>query len=149
MDFNETWQIASIQGPLPSLCILGRSKNQKWPHWPLIDWDIFYFSVTATLNSTKLYRKHDLNVLYQVYVLSFRADQKTKMAAMASNWLRHFSNTDQTWMCWGADKQSHILFSKLLLMNMCNYCCKLLYKIYKQTIRTTVFPQQQFSATSL
>ena len=42
---------------------------------PLIDWDIFDFSFkTAEQNSTKLDRKQDLNVLYQVCV--FRADQK-------------------------------------------------------------------------
>ena len=43
---------------------------------------------TAERNSTKLDRKQDLNVLYQVCV--FRADQKNKMAALASDWLRHF-----------------------------------------------------------
>ena len=39
-------------------------------------------------NSTKLYRKQDLNVLYQVCV--FRANQKNKMAALATDWLIHF-----------------------------------------------------------
>ena len=39
-------------------------------------------------NSTKLDRKQDLNVLYQVCV--FRADWKNKIAASASDWLRHF-----------------------------------------------------------
>ena len=37
---------------------------------------------------TKLYRKVDLNVFYQVCV--FRADRKNKMAALASDWLGHF-----------------------------------------------------------
>ena len=46
----------------------------RWPPWPLIGWDIFDFSSkTAERNSTKLDRKQDLNVLYQVCV--FRADQ--------------------------------------------------------------------------
>ena len=50
---------------------------------------IFDFSSeTAKQNSTKLHRKQDLNVLYQVCV--FRADRKNKMAALASDWLRHF-----------------------------------------------------------
>ena len=50
---------------------------------------IFIFSSeTNERNSTKLDRKQDLNVLYQVSV--FRADQKNKMAALASDWLRHF-----------------------------------------------------------
>ena len=61
----------------------------RWPSWPLIGWDIFDFSSeTAQRNSTKLDRKHGLNVLYQVWV--FRADRKNKMAALASDWLRHF-----------------------------------------------------------
>ena len=110
----------------------------RWPPWPLIGWDIFDFSSeTAERNSTKLDRKQDLNVLYQVCV--FRADHKkqdgrpglwlaetfstsplkplngiqrnltgskismsstkfvffgpiikNKMAALASDWLRHF-----------------------------------------------------------
>ena len=61
----------------------------RWPPWPLIGWDIFDFSSeTAGQNSTKLDRKQDLNILYQVCV--FRADRKNKMAALASDWLRHF-----------------------------------------------------------
>ena len=61
----------------------------RWPPWPLIGWDIFDFSSeTAERNSTKLDRKQDLNILYQVCV--FRADLKNKMAALASDWPRHF-----------------------------------------------------------
>ena len=136
-EFNETWQEARSQRPLPSLCFWGRSEKQdgrpglwlaetfstsplkplngiqrnltgskistsstkfvffrpiektRWPPWPLIGWDIFDFSSeTAERNSTKLDRKQDLNVLYQVCV--FQADRKNKMAALASDWLRHF-----------------------------------------------------------
>ena len=136
-EFNETWQNARTQHPLPSLCFSGRSEKQdgrpglwlaetfstsplkplngiqrnligsnismsstkfvffgpigktRWPPWPLIGWDIFDFSSeTAERNSTKLNRKQDLNVLYQVCV--FRAYRKNKMAALASDWLRHF-----------------------------------------------------------
>ena len=61
----------------------------RWPPWPLIGWDLFNFSSeTAEWNSTKLDRKQDLNILYQVCI--FRADRKNKMAALASDWLRHF-----------------------------------------------------------
>ena len=61
----------------------------RWPPWPLIGWDIFDFSSETTeWNSTKLHRKQDLNVLYQVCV--FGADRKNKMAALASDWLIHF-----------------------------------------------------------
>ena len=50
---------------------------------------IFDFSSeTAKLNSTKLDRKQDLKVLYKVCV--FWADRKNKMAALASDCLRHF-----------------------------------------------------------
>ena len=67
----------------------GRIGKTRWPPWPLIGWDIFDFSSeTAEWNSTKLERKQDLNVLYQVSV--FQADRKNKMAALASDWLRHF-----------------------------------------------------------
>ena len=54
----------------------------------LIGWDIFDFSKTAEGNSTKLDRKQDLNVFYQVCV--FRADRKNKMATLASDWLSYF-----------------------------------------------------------
>ena len=61
----------------------------RWPPWPLIGWDIFdFFSETAEWNSTKLDRKQDLNFFYQV--CAFRADRKNKLAALASDWLRHF-----------------------------------------------------------
>ena len=61
----------------------------RWPPWPLIGWDIFDFSSeTVEWNWRKLDRKQDLKVLYQVCV--FRADRKNKMAALASDWLRHF-----------------------------------------------------------
>ena len=46
------------------------------------------FSETAERNSTKLDRKQDLNVLHQVCV--FLADRKNKLAAVASDWLKHF-----------------------------------------------------------
>ena len=61
----------------------------RWSSRPLIGWDIFDFSSeTVEQNLTKLDRKQDLNILYQVCV--FRADRKNKMAAPASDWLRHF-----------------------------------------------------------
>ena len=88
-EFNETWQEARSLRPLPSLCFSGQSEKTRWPPWPLIGWDIFDFSSeTAERNSTKFDSKQDLNVLYQVCV--FWADRKNKMAALASDWLRHF-----------------------------------------------------------
>ena len=75
----------------------------RWPPRPLIGWDVLNFSSeTAKRNSTKLDRKQDLNVFYQVCV--FRADRKNKMAALASDWLRlwlllwnHWTEFNETW----------------------------------------------------
>ena len=66
----------------------GLIRKTRRPPWPLIGWDIFNFSETTERNSTKLDRKQDHNVPYQVCV--FRADWKNKMDALASDWLRHF-----------------------------------------------------------
>ena len=74
---------------LYQVCVFRADRKKRWPPWPLIGWDIFdLLSETVDRNSTKLDRKQDLNVLYQVCV--FRADRKNKMAALASDWLRHF-----------------------------------------------------------
>ena len=66
----------------------GPNGKTRWPFWALIGWDIFDFPETADQNSTKLDRKQDLNVLYQVCV--FWADRKNKTATLASDWLRQF-----------------------------------------------------------
>ena len=61
----------------------------RWPLWPLIGSDIFDYSYeTAERNSTKLDRKQDLNILFQVCV--FPANCKNKIAALAFDWLSHF-----------------------------------------------------------
>ena len=60
-------------------------KKPRWPHRSPNGRDIFDFSFeTARRNSTKLKKKEDLNVLYQVFV--FRADWKTNMTALDSGW---------------------------------------------------------------
>ena len=60
----------------------------RWPPWPLIGWDIFDFSSeTAERNSTKLDRKQDLNVLYQVCVFSGRSVNKNSaLADFSKRW---------------------------------------------------------------
>ena len=89
MEFNETWQEARSQRPLLSLFFLGRSEKQEGrPGLWLAETFFNIFSETADQKSTKLDRKQDLNVLYQVCV--FWAVRKNKMAALASDWLRHF-----------------------------------------------------------
>ena len=56
----------------------------RWPPWPLICWDIFDFSSETTeRNSTKLDRKQDLKVLYQVCI--FGPISKQKIAALADS----------------------------------------------------------------
>ena len=67
----------------------GAIGKTRWLPKLLIGWDIIDFSSeTAEQNSTKLDRNLDLNNLYQVCV--FQADRKNEIAALASDWLRHF-----------------------------------------------------------
>ena len=88
-EFNENLTESKISEPFTKFVFFGPIRKTRWPPWPLIGWDILDFSSeTAERNSTKLDRKQDLRALYQVCV--FRADQKNKMAALASDWLRHF-----------------------------------------------------------
>ena len=80
---------SKISTPSTKFVFFGPIGKTRWPPWLLIGWDIFdFFSETAERNLPNLYRKQDLNALYQVCV--FRADRKNKMAALASDWLRHF-----------------------------------------------------------
>ena len=85
-EFKQNLTGSKISTSSTKFMVFGPIGKTRWPPWPLICWDIFDFS--SEWNSTKLDRKQDLNVLYQVCV--FRADQKNKMAALASDWLRHF-----------------------------------------------------------
>ena len=88
---------SKILRPSTKFVFFGPIGKTRWPPWPLIGWDIFDFSSeTAEPNSIKLDRKQDLNALYQVCV--FWADPKNKMAALASDWLRHFRLLLQN--CW-------------------------------------------------
>ena len=92
MDFDETWQDASHQRPLSSLCFSCRSEIQDGRPRPWLAETFFgFFSTTAEWIFTKLDRKQVLNALYQFCV--FRADRKSKMAALASDWLKHFSTS--------------------------------------------------------
>ena len=80
---------SNISTPSTKFVFFGPIGKTRWPPWPLICWHIFDFSSeTAERNSRKLDREQDNNALYQVCV--FRADRKNKMAALASDWLRHF-----------------------------------------------------------
>ena len=85
-EFNEArsqhpWRIVFF-GP-------SEKKKTSWQPWPLIGRYTFdFFLSTTERNSTKLHRKQNLNVFYRVRVL--RADRKTGMAALVSDWARHF-----------------------------------------------------------
>ena len=87
--FKETRQEARAQRLLPSLYFSGRLKKQGGrPGLWLTETFFDFSSETAERNLTKLDRKQDLNVLYQVSV--FPADPKNKMTTLASDWVRHF-----------------------------------------------------------
>ena len=88
---------SKMSTPSTKFVFFGPIGKTRWPPWPLNGWDIFDFSSEISeQNSTKLDTKQDLNALYQVYV--FWADRKNKMAALASDWLRHFWLL--LWNCW-------------------------------------------------
>ena len=89
MEFKETWQESRSKRPLPSLCFSSRSEKQDgrpglWlaetfstsPLKPLnwIQWNFTGSKISTP--STKF--------------VFFWADWKNKMAALASDWLRHF-----------------------------------------------------------
>ena len=78
---------------------------------------IFDFSSeTSEQNSTKLDRKQELNILYQVCV--FRANRKNKMAALTSDWLRHFRLL--LWNHWTEFNETwHEARSQRLLPSLC------------------------------
>ena len=89
-------------------------KKTSWPPWHLIGWDISDFSSEAAeWNSTKLDRKQDFNVNYKVCV--FRADRKNELAALASDWLRHF------WLllCWTEFNETWQWRSQRCLSTLC------------------------------
>ena len=73
-EFNETWQEARSQRPLP-IFFSGRSEKQDGRRGLWLA-ETFFSSETAERNATKLDRKQDLNVLYQFF---FRTDRKNKM----------------------------------------------------------------------
>ena len=127
---------------LYQVCVFRAGRKKRWPPWPLIGCDIFDFlSETAERNSTKLDRKQDLNVLYQVCV--FRADRKNKMAALASDWLRHFRLL--LWNRWTEFNETwQEARSKCLLPSLCY-----LGRSEKQDGRPGLWLAETFSTFSL
>ena len=96
-EFNETWQEARSQRPLPSLCFLGRSEKQDGrPGLWLAE--TFSTSPLKPLNRIQWNLIGSKISMLHCKVFVFRADRKIKMAALASDWLRHFRLL--LWNCW-------------------------------------------------
>ena len=82
----------SLKGGSRDLSSLCRSEIQDGrPGLWLAETFFDFFSTTAEWILTKLDRKQVINALYQICV--FCADRKSKMAALASDWLKHFSTS--------------------------------------------------------
>ena len=88
-EFNETWQNARSQRPLPSLCFSGRSEKQ----------DVrpgLWLAETFSTSSLKPLKGIQRNLtgskisMSSIKLVLFGPIEKNKMAALASDWLRHF-----------------------------------------------------------
>ena len=110
-EFNETWLEARSQRPLPSLCFSGRSEIQDGrPCLWLAETFPTFSSETAERNSTKLDRKQDLNVLYQVCV--FRADRKKQdgRPGQSAKKVAHCTQVHDMWALWAPCLPKHVRF---------------------------------------
>ena len=76
---------------------LGPIGKTRWPPLPLIGWDIFDFSETAERNSTKLDRKQDLNIFYQVCVFSGRWVNKNFRPGWSVKKVAHCTQVHDMW----------------------------------------------------
>ena len=69
-------------------------RKTRWLPLPLIGWDIFdFYSQTTEQNSTKLDRKQDLNVLYQVCVFQAQSEKQDVRPCL---WLVETCSTSST-----------------------------------------------------
>ena len=88
-EFNETWQEARSQCPLPSLCFSGWSLEQDGrPGLWLAE--TFSTSPLKPLNGIQRNFTGSKISMSSTKFVFFRADQKNKMAALVSDWLRNF-----------------------------------------------------------
>ena len=88
-EFNETRQEARSHRPLPSLCFSGRSEKQDG-HPGLWLAETFSTSSLKPLNGIQQNLTGSKISLSFTKFVFFWADLKNKMAALASDWLRHF-----------------------------------------------------------
>ena len=87
-EFNETWQEARSQRPLPSFCFLGRSEKQNGR--PDL-WLAETFSTSLKpLNGIQWNLTRSKISTSSTKFVFFRPTVKTKNASLASDWLRHF-----------------------------------------------------------
>ena len=83
------WNLTRSQPPLPSLCFLGRSEKQDGrPDLWLAE--TFSTSPLKPLNGIQRNLTGNKISTSSTKFCVFRADWKNKMAALASDWLRHF-----------------------------------------------------------
>ena len=89
-EFNATWKETRSQSPLPSLCFLGRSEKQDGrPGLWLAD--AFLTSPLKLLNGIHgNLTGSKISTSSTKFVISGRSKKINKMAALASDWLRHF-----------------------------------------------------------
>ena len=88
-EFKETWQEARSQRPLPSLCFSGRSEKQDG-HPGLWLAETFSTSSLKPLNGIQRNLTGSKISTSSTKFVFFWVDRKNKMAALASDWLRHF-----------------------------------------------------------
>ena len=97
MGFNETWQEARSQRALPILWFFsGEAKKQDGRPgiWLAVTFSTFLLKPLNRIQGNLT--GSNISMSSSKYV--FRADRKNKMAALASDWLRHFSLL--LWNCW-------------------------------------------------
>ena len=88
-EFNETWQEARSQCPLPSLCFFGLMGKQDG-HPGLWLTETFPTSFLKRLNAIQRNMSGSKISMSSTKFVFFGLIGKNKMAALASDWLRHF-----------------------------------------------------------
>ena len=88
-EFNETWQEARSQHPLPSLCFSGRSEKQDGCPglWLADTFSTSSLKLLIGIQQNLTGSKISMSSTKFVYIWTI---EKNKMAALASDWLRHF-----------------------------------------------------------
>ena len=116
-EFNETWQDARSQRPLPSLCFSGRSEKQDGR-------PILWLAETFSTSSLKPMNRIQHNLTGSKISTSstkfvfFGPIGKNKMDALASDWLRLFRLL--LWICWTEFNETwQEARSKRLLPSLC------------------------------